>query len=222
MEDKNGKYTLMVLITALGGLAIVVLIGWAFFFNPLDTMEGTEKPELTLSSIEEADQSYLLPEKSTDELLIDGIQNGDEVPLLIEEGEDEIIITMEETVAEEESSVEEAVPAVLVQPEPEPVPEPAKEQVTYKQVTQAIYWLQVGSFPNSNKAEALRTSLKDRGIDSVMQTRTVNGTLYYRVRVGAYYSKSEAEAFKSQLLSLDDISEVTLYTDSITKTVVVD
>jgi cell division protein FtsN len=234
MEDNNGKQTLMVLITALGGLAILVLIGWVCFFNPMETEDKTEKPELALSSLGDLEQETL-PEKSAEDLLLDGLQKGNEIPLIMEEEQDDerdILITMEEDVTNEEAPS--VVEVIVPEPEPEPkveaepveVPaaviksEPEEKTVTYKEVTQPIYWLQVGSFPNSVSADKLRSSLKDKGIDSVMQTRTVEEILYYRVRVGAFNIKSEAEDFKSKLLSLSEIDEVTLYTDSITKMVV--
>ena len=212
MEDKKGKNTLMILLTALGALAIIVLFGWVAFFNPLDNMENSEKPQLALSSLSGGDED-LLPEKSAEDLLLDGLQKGEETPLILEEDQDEgIVITMEE----DEPAVEKQPAAVVTPSVPEPAP------VAYKEVTENIYWLQVGSFPNSVSADKLRTSLKEKGIDSVLQTRTVNDTLYYRVRVGAFSQMGEAEAFKEKLLSLSEIEEVTLYTDTVTKTVKAD
>ena len=214
MDDNKGKNTLMILLTALGALAIIVLIGWVAFFNPMDNMDTQEKPQLALSSLNSGGAADL-PEKKAEDLLIDSLQKGEETPLIIEE-EDEsgIVITMEPEPEEKEIPAPVQQPAAVVKPA-----EPVKT-VTYKEVTEPIYWLQVGSFPNSVSADKLRTSLKEKGIDSVMQTRTVDGTLYYRVRVGAFSQKDEAEAFKSKLLSLDEIEDVTLYTDSVTKTVV--
>ncbi|MBN2627996.1 MAG: SPOR domain-containing protein [Spirochaetales bacterium] len=208
MEEKKSRNTLMILLTALGALAIIILFGWIAFFNPMDNMNTVEKPELALSSLEGADVN-LLPEKSAEELLLDGLQKGEETPLIMDEEQGDIQISMDEPPEEEK------VPAAAVKPaETKPVP-----KVTYKDVTEDIYWLQVGSFPNSVSADNLRASLKARGIDSVMQTREVNGTLYYRVRVGAFSEKGEAEAFKEKLIALKEIEEVTLYTDKITKSV---
>ena len=192
----------------IGGIGHHNIIRLDRFFNPMDNMNTVEKPELALSSLKGADVN-LLPEKSAEELLLDGLQKGEETPLIMDEEQGDIQISMDEPPEEEK------VPAVAVKPaETKPVP-----KVTYKDVTEDIYWLQVGSFPNSVSADNLRAFLKARGIDSVMQTREVNGTLYYRVRVGAFSEKGEAEAFKEKLIALKEIEEVTLYTDKITKSV---
>ncbi len=212
MEDNKGKNTLMILLTALGALAIIILFGWIAFFNPLDNLNVTEKPQLAISSLKGTEEN-LLPEKSAEELLLDGLQKGEETPLIIEDkdGAGDIVISMEEGDREPEKT-----PAAIVKPaESKPVPPP----VSYKEVTEEIYWLQVGSFPNSVSADNLRASLKARGIESVMQTREVNGTLYYRVRIGAFSDKKEAEAYEEKLASLSEIDGVTLYTDRITRKV---
>lgn len=215
MSEDKGKTTLMILLTALGSLAIIILFGWIAFFNPMGGQ--SEKPSLNLSSLgTEKSKDDLLPEKSAEELLLDNLQKGDDVPLIIEEEPPEIVITMEDDDASEEKTPEidrDETPKIDADTEVK------KVEMSFKEITQDVYWLQVGSFPNSINADKLRNQLKEKGIESVVQTKNINDTLYYRVRIGAFQDKNEARAFEEKILSLDEIDEVTLFVGQVKKQV---
>ena len=69
---------------------------------------------------------------------------------------------------------------------------PAASTTTEKPVTR--YWVQVASYTNKKTAENSRAILSDSKINSDIYTyQDENGKLYYRVRVGPYTTKSEAE-----------------------------
>ena len=56
------------------------------------------------------------------------------------------------------------------------------------------YWVQVGSFTKKSGADSTRSSLSTQGIESEIFTYTTNdGSTGYRVRVGPYQTKSEAD-----------------------------
>jgi hypothetical protein len=211
MSEKKGKTTIMILLTALGALAIIILFGWVAFFNPVE--QSDEKPQLTLSSFSQ-DEKSLLPEKSAEELLLDGLQKGEETPLIIDDSNDDIVITIIDEPSKD-IKAEDKLP--VVPKEPEPV-----KTIKYKEVTENVYWLQVGSFPNSVKADELRNYLKERGIETIIQTKNINNTLYYRVRVGAFVNEKEADSFKEKLLNLDNIEEVVSFMGTLTKKVPID
>jgi hypothetical protein len=91
---------------------------------------------------------------------------------------------------------------------PDPVvTEPAVQEVRYEQVRTTVYWIQVASFPSSFKAEMLSQTLYNKGIPATIQTEEVNGTTWYRIRVGAFSSREEASAFQQRIQNLNEIEE---------------
>ncbi len=61
------------------------------------------------------------------------------------------------------------------------------------------YLLQVGSFPNSSDAEALKAKLALKGFRAEIQPVTINGKTWNRVRLGPFSSASALEAAKQKL-----------------------
>jgi DedD protein len=55
------------------------------------------------------------------------------------------------------------------------------------------YWVQAGSFSTLSRAEGVKSTLLDKGFTSIIENRTIDGTMYYRVRIGPYTSKNEAD-----------------------------
>ncbi len=65
--------------------------------------------------------------------------------------------------------------------------------------TVKTYWIQVGSFTERNVAGGVKENLASRGIGSTISTTQVEDTVYYRVRVGHFPNKEEAETFCRKL-----------------------
>jgi cell division protein FtsN len=65
------------------------------------------------------------------------------------------------------------------------------------------YLLQVGSFREKSDAEQLKARLALLGITTRIQTVTVNGATWHRVRVGPVSGARQAEAMRSQLAKHD-------------------
>lgn len=61
------------------------------------------------------------------------------------------------------------------------------------------YLLQIGSFPKSSDAEALKAKLALQGFRADIQPVTINGETWNRVRLGPYTSASKLEAAKKKL-----------------------
>jgi DedD protein len=57
------------------------------------------------------------------------------------------------------------------------------------------YWIQAGSFSSAARAEEVARRLEERGLAARTSTRDLNGKTHFRVRVGPYASKAEAEKF---------------------------
>ena len=80
--------------------------------------------------------------------------------------------------------------------EPTPKAEPKKTQ----------YWVQVAAYSNKKGAEGARTILDENKIPSDIFTyRDNKDKLYYRVRVGPYTTKSEAEYWRTRIIKISEI-----------------
>ena len=71
------------------------------------------------------------------------------------------------------------------------------EPAVKKAVRITEYWIQAGSFSSLSKATDVKTKLTENGAASTISTTNVNGTDYYRVRLGPYSDQMEADKFLS-------------------------
>ncbi|MBN1687361.1 MAG: SPOR domain-containing protein [Spirochaetales bacterium] len=67
-------------------------------------------------------------------------------------------------------------------------PEPRSERVTQ-------YWIQAGSFQSQTRAEQAQTALAEKGWNTRIVSRDVNGEVYFRVRLGPFETNAEANKF---------------------------
>ena len=65
--------------------------------------------------------------------------------------------------------------------------------------SKARYWVQVASFSSKNNAEDARAELERHRLPCEVFTITISGQLFYRVRVGGYATKGDAENVKKQI-----------------------
>ncbi len=74
------------------------------------------------------------------------------------------------------------------------------------------YWVQVAAYSNKKMADEARSSLDKNKIPAdVFTYEDGKGKLYYRVRVGPYTTKSEAEYWNSKIQQLKDFSNAKSY-----------
>ena len=59
--------------------------------------------------------------------------------------------------------------------------------------------MQVGAFPNAADAETLKAKLAMQGFIANVQTVSVNGQTYHRVRLGPFPSATDLESTKQRL-----------------------
>ena len=69
--------------------------------------------------------------------------------------------------------------------------------------THINYWVQTGSFTAMARAQGAKETLASKGIASIIENRDVEGTTYFRVRVGPYTSQNEADYWLSLIKSID-------------------
>ena len=74
------------------------------------------------------------------------------------------------------------------------------------------YWIQAGSYSSKKNAEEARNVLSAEKIASEIFTFTdANGNLFYRVRIGPYTTKSEAEYWQSRVALIEKLSGTKTY-----------
>jgi cell division septation protein DedD len=86
--------------------------------------------------------------------------------------------------------------------EPIAVAAPVQKQQAVKSASPApaarggpAYWIQTGSYKSQTRAEELATTLEDKGLAGRVFSYTSGQETYFRVRVGPYANKGEAEKF---------------------------
>ncbi len=65
------------------------------------------------------------------------------------------------------------------------------------------YWIQAGSYSSRSRAESSGKLLAEKGLANLITIKTVDGKDFYRVRMGPYTSKAEAEKFLSWVKDID-------------------
>jgi|GEM_PF-1301062 len=94
-------------------------------------------------------------------------------------------------------------------------PKPAGSTVSKKQSTQtkvqASFWIQAASFSNRAKAEDLKDRLAGSGISALIASRDISGKVWYRVRIGPYSTKKEAEGWLSRIRKMPDCSQASIW-----------
>ncbi|GHV84749.1 hypothetical protein AGMMS50230_03570 [Spirochaetia bacterium] len=65
------------------------------------------------------------------------------------------------------------------------------------------FWVQAGSFSTRERADRVKTTLDGKGIAAVITNQDINGSTYYRVRVGPYTSQNEADYWLAMIKSID-------------------
>jgi len=82
-------------------------------------------------------------------------------------------------------------------------PATAKTTKTYDS---SSYWIQTGAFSTIKYAEGAKEFLEARGIKSIIEDPVINGKTWYRVRVGPYTTRDEANYWLALVKSIDGFS----------------
>ena len=112
----------------------------------------------------------------------------------------------------ERKPVKKQEPAKTTQVVQKPAPKaetkaPAKAAAAPAPKTVTRFWVQVAAYTNKKTAENAREVLSDNKISSDIFTYQDNkNRLFYRVRVGPYTTKSEAEYWQAKISKISDFS----------------
>ena len=71
----------------------------------------------------------------------------------------------------------------------------------------AEYWIQAASFTSRGRADELKQGLAEKGIAALISVKDISGKSYYRVRIGPYSVKAEADDWLSRLKGLPGSAE---------------
>jgi len=203
MEQQKLLWIIFALAT---GFLVIVAAAFVLFVPPAETPLSSQETAATDTEVFD---------------VTDYLRDGEEtLGLEPEEGADEGETSFVIGIAEDESDSEEAstpsladqkphedkpeTEAVAAKPAPAPKPEP-------KQVRVTEYWIQTGSFQRRSSAEAARESLKAKEFDSVIFTKSIDGTDYFRVRIGPYKYKAEAEKFLGYIKEIESFEASQIY-----------
>ena len=105
-------------------------------------------------------------------------------------------------------------------PKKQTVQKTAENPAAVKQAEQTQYWVQVTSLTSRKSADTAREVLDENKITADVFTYTdAKGQLFYRVRVGPYTTKSEAEYWQAKIARIDTFKNTSSYVAS-TKTAV--
>jgi len=108
-------------------------------------------------------------------------------------------------------------PVVIVKTAEPAVVKAKPQKTTTKQKATAVvknyskryteYWIQAGSFKSRASAENQNNLLAEKGFSCQIKTKVIESTTYYRVRIGPYINKDEANKFLTWIKDLPDMAE---------------
>lgn len=198
-DTKISTDTLFVLLLVICGIAAIILVAYLLY-----------KPHQSINDVVIRDiiVAGAVPNESV-ESVEDSLTNS-----YLDESEDEVVIIEEHVIEKiEEKPVIEVTPIFKTKTKAILKKTPTKttlvkpKQKQQKLVTVKAYWIQVGSFSSSAQAGKSVVLLKDRGLSSRVVLKTINGKSVYRVRIGAYESKEEADKFCDEVKKIDGFSD---------------
>jgi len=101
-------------------------------------------------------------------------------------------------------AVAQAAPKPAAQAAPKPVAATAATASKPAATTKVYddFWVQTGAFSTVTKAEGVKETLSSKGITSIIENGNVNGQTLFRVRVGPYTSKNEADYWLSLIRAI--------------------
>ena len=206
------RQKILLVILSVSLLLVVVLAGGLYFFRPPAGEDVQE--EGGVSSLANVDFDPFM------------FVQGDKEPLSLEPDEEplevEIFVGFDE--GESASSPPTAGPkttsptAPVRQPTPavrEPAPSPQKAPASEAAPTPAAdkpktvaveeYWIQAGSYKSRTRAEGFRERLAEAGLTARITTRAVGGEMFFRVRIGPFANKGEADKFLSWIKRIEGL-----------------
>lgn len=110
-----------------------------------------------------------------------------------------------------------ATPKATAKPASTPRASTASVRASETKAATTQYWVQAASFTSKKSADNAVVVLDDNKIPANIFTyQDAKGTLYYRIRVGPYVTKSEAEYWQSRITNIDTFASTNSYVTTTT------
>lgn len=90
------------------------------------------------------------------------------------------------------------------------VPKPSTSQTAAKPTaprTVSEYWIQAAAFTSRSRADDLQRVLAAKGLSTLITLKDIDGTTWYRVRIGPYLSEAEAKGWLGKIRVLAGCGE---------------
>jgi DedD protein len=222
------KKKLLLVAVSVGVFLVIVISAAVLVFNPRSAPVQSTAPILSeysgSSRSATADPSNMVGNPELNQLrdpsLPSPIQentiyiNGDPGSKLTLDRSDDAVTTT--TVISIPKPASAAVPTAPAKEPPKPAAQPA--QTVVKAAPAAAkpaasvappkksyndFWVQAGSYSTRDRADKVKKTLDDKGITSIITNQEINGQTYYRVRVGPYTSRNEADYWLVMVKSIE-------------------
>jgi DedD protein len=84
-----------------------------------------------------------------------------------------------------------------------PIPVKPAASVAPPKKTYNDFWVQAGSFSTRDRADGVKKTLDNKGIAAIITNQQINDQTFYRVRIGPYTSRNEADYWLAMIKSID-------------------
>ncbi|MDR0402118.1 MAG: SPOR domain-containing protein [Treponema sp.] len=88
-----------------------------------------------------------------------------------------------------------------------PAAKPAASAVLSPKKIYNDFWVQAGSFSTRERADGVKKNLDDKGVAALITNQQINDQTFYRVRVGPYTSRNEADYWLAMIKSIDGFED---------------
>ena len=93
-------------------------------------------------------------------------------------------------------------PATKTAPAKSAAPKAAAPVARPAPKTRTEYWIQVASFSSRGRADELKDTIAAKQVAALISVKDLDGKSYYRVRIGPYSAKAEAEGWIEKIKSI--------------------
>ncbi|MFW6261268.1 MAG: SPOR domain-containing protein [Spirochaetota bacterium] len=90
---------------------------------------------------------------------------------------------------------------------------PAEPAPADEELADRAYWVQVISSPNHDTVEMAQQTLREHQLGSRVLTKEIGGTLYFRLRLGPFAVREEAEKFLGWVIGIDGFADSMIFVD---------
>lgn len=209
----NEKFILLALLSSIIITSLIIGIGWALFspkdVTPTLTQATTKKttettihntPDNELSQNEQTKDIKIIYGTNTSQASNKDTQKNITETKPIKKSEPPIVKNPEVTSTTVANNTDKSTPTIPVIKSPISVAPP-----TISNNTQ--YWIQIFSTTNRDRANQIKKEFATQGITPSIVTKTINQTIYFRLRIGPYNNKNEGNKFLSWIRKNDNYKD---------------